>query len=243
MGLATSKIPRSVAALALVLAAFSSASAQSNPTYVDAKSNIFGYGVGTPQPGGYGGGVVAPSFVLTPGATSVTFFSSGSAGWDGPGSSTNGPDGGTFSSNTKIPAVGPISGFSAPLSGDLVGLFIPSGDFSGLSAPASLSYPSLASLGQASYAPGLRQLFYIGDGLTGTGTGTTQIFAIPAGASKLVLGIADAVGFNASAGAYDDNFGGFNVNYNIIPTPEPSALAVLGLGAVAVAVLRRRKRA
>ena len=214
------------------------ASAQSGSVLIDARSNVFGYGVGTPQPGGGGGGLVAPSIALAAGTTTLTFSATGLAGWSG--SLNNGPDGGTFSSSTAIPSVGPISGFTAPLSGELVGLFVPSGDFSGLNAPAALSYPNLASFALPSYAPGLRQVFFIGDGLTGTGSGATQTFAVPTGASRLVLGIADAFDFNASAGYYDDNVGGYTVGY-VAPVPEPAPLAALGLGLAAA--LRRRKRA
>ncbi len=231
---------RTAAALALSTAVFSLARAQSGSLYVDAQSNIFGYGVGTPQPGGGGGGLVAPSITLSPGATTVTFSANGIAGWGG--SLNNGPDGGTFASSTTIPSVGPISGFTAPLSGELVGLFIPAGDFSGLAAPAGISYPDTSAFTLASYAPGLRQVFYIGDGLTGTGSGSTQTFAVPAGASKLVLGIADAYSFDDPAGYYNDDVGGYNVSYIApMPTPEPATFAAIGLGTVAM--LRRRKRA
>jgi hypothetical protein len=52
----------------------------------------------------------------------------------------------------------------------------------------------------------LNQVFFIGDGLTGNGTGTVQQFVIPAGATRLYLGSADG------AGANYNNSGSFSVS-------------------------------
>jgi len=209
--------------------------AQVGSVFVDARSNIFGYGISTPQPGGGGGGILATRIVLTPGTNrQFTFSASGLAGWSG--TLTTGPDGGIGSSPiTSIPAVGPISSFNSPLRGQLVGLFVETGDISGLTAPTGISYPNDSSLQQASYSPGLRQIFYIGDGRTGTGIGSTQIFNAPNSASILVLGIADAFNFQGDAGWYDDNVGGYTVNF----IPSPSAAALLGLGGLLAARRRR----
>ena len=211
----------------------SAASAQSGPVFVDAKSNIFGYGLSTPGPGGGGGGILAPTVALTPGlGRTATFFATGQAGWGG--ALVNGPDGGNFASSTNIPALGPISGFTAPLSGHLVGLFLEAGDISALAAPGTLAYPDAAFFDLPTYAPGLRQVFFIGDGQT-TGS-ATQTFAVPDGAAVLVLGIADAFGFNAAAGYYDDNVGGYDVRYDVVPSPA----GLLVLGGLLVTRSRRR---
>ena len=45
-----------------------------------------------------------------------------------------------------------------------------------------------------SLSPALDQLFFIGDGLTGPGTGSIQDFIAPAGAGTLYLSISDLVG-------------------------------------------------
>jgi len=206
-----------------LLTVVASAYGQAGSTFVDAKSNIFGYGLTALSPDAGGGGM-------------ATFFARGTAGWSG--SPVNGPDGGNFSGDTNIPSLGPISGFNAPLSGHLVGLFIEAGDISALSAPGAASYPDLASFGQTNYSPLLRQVFFIGDGLTGSNSGATQTFDVPDGAGFLVLGIADAFGFNAAAGYYDDNVGGYDVNFAVVPTP--GAMSVAGLS-LAIAGRRRRR--
>jgi hypothetical protein len=189
--------------------------AQSGNVLVDSRCNIFGYGVLTPQPGGGGGGVTAVTINLTPGTNrALTLSANGSAWWNGSAGS-NGPDGGGFASRTTVPAVGPISGYSAPRAGHLVALFLEPGDPSGQAAPASFGYPNAASLNGVAYSPLIRQVFYVGDGQTATGAGTTQTFRVPDSADRLVLGIADARSFNGSAGSYDDNRGAYNVSYAV----------------------------
>ena len=229
----TSLIAGTVGLFAVASAAFG----QAGNTFVDAKSNIFGYGLTAPAPGGGGGGVVAISLALNAGTgRTATFFARGSAGWAG--SVVNGPDGGNFASSTSVPSVGPISGYNAPLSGHLVGVFIEAGDISGLTAPDAATYADLSAFAQNHYSPLLRQVFFIGDGLTGSNSGDTQTFDVPDGAGYLVLGIADAFGFNAAAGYYDDNVGGYDVNYAVVPTP--GAMSVAGLS-LAMAARRRRR--
>jgi len=227
-------------AAAAVACSATSAMAQVGSVFVDARSNIFGYGISTPQPGGGGGGLIAVTIDLTPGTGRVvTFNNTGSAGWSS-ASPLNGPDGGaSFNGFTRtvIPAVGPISGYSAPRVGPLVGLVLDASDPTGLPAPSSISYTDIASLNATSFSPGLRQVFFIGDGFTGTGSGATQQFLIPDSATRLVLGIADAGNFNNLAGFYADNRQGYNVDYSVVPSP--SAAALLGLGGLLAARRRR----
>ncbi len=64
--------------------------------------------------------------------------------------------------------------------------------------------------------PRLDQVFFVGNGLTGDGTGTRQVAKIPKGASQLVLGIADAPNFDSSSpGDYGDNHGTYTITYGI----------------------------
>lgn len=60
----------------------------------------------------------------------------------------------------------------------------------------------------ATLAPGLRQIFFVGDGLTGTGTGDVQEFAVPDDATRLSLGIQDRFSSDPNVpGYYGDNSG------------------------------------
>lgn len=123
---------------------------------------------------------------------------------------------------------GGISGITAPGAGYLVGVFTtgvaPTGP-----APASLDFVSTDTGGIntnfTTLSPQLYQVFYIGDGLTGDGSGTLQQFNVPAGATTLYLGISDAPGFDGSPGAYNDNSGNFTVTFVAslsAPAPQPT---------------------
>ncbi len=219
--------------------------AQSGTISVDARSNIFGAGSlsnPTPAPGGGGGGLPAPHVSLLEGVNRIaTLHATGLAGWFH--ELNNGPDGGTFAISTNIPSVGGISGFRAPLSGHLVGVFLDSNDPTSLPPPARIDYSQFFGVFQElTYAPNLRQVFFIGDGLTGTGAGESQQFLVPNNATRLFFGIADSFGFNhgPGAGAYDDNVGAFQVEYRIVP--EPSACSLMMISALIGATRRRVRR-
>jgi hypothetical protein len=87
-------------------------------------------------------------------------------------------------------------------------------------------------------SPGLRQVFFIGDGLTGNGTGDLQQFIAPAGATRLFLGVVDVQGWS-------DNTGGFGVNVNgpaPAAAPEPGSLMLVGVGATLILLSRAARR-
>lgn len=109
-----------------------------------------------------------------------------------------GPDG--YTATWNINSLGSISGFMAPAQLPLVGVFT-NGSPTG-SAPASFNYSG--GLSQSSFSPLLDQVFFIGDGLTGTGSGSTQSFAVPSTATELWLGFADAFSFGGAPGFYGD---------------------------------------
>ena len=109
--------------------------------------------------------------------------------------------------NTTVTSYGGLSGIDVYQNNMfLVGVFLDANEPSG-PGPAVLSYnygtPGSLSTSDPSFSPALDQVFFIGDGLTGTGTGQEQIFHVPAGADRLYLGFADSFdsGCNRAAAA------------------------------------------
>jgi hypothetical protein len=116
-------------------------------------------------------------------------------------------------------AYGGISGIKQPGAGALIGVFETS-SAPVAPPPATLDFTTIGN-NFTSFAPALNQLFYIGDGLTGDGSGAVQRFIVPAGATRLYLGISDAPGFDGAPGAYNDNSGNFTVSFQVAVVSEP----------------------
>ena len=213
---------------------------------VDGKSNIFGAGRQIPpDPGGGGGGILPPLYEFPPGSNLLLTFSSveGEVSCDrlGPAvSGFNGPDGGLFASGTTdILSWEGISGIrhdGATLF--LVGVFL---DDTLPADPAAERLDFTDATDFAEVFPELGQAFFIGDGLTGTGTGDSQRFHVPAAATRLFLGFADAWAFGdptSLPGSYDDNAGSLSATFVVVP--EPATLILLAIGASLLIRLERR---
>jgi hypothetical protein len=165
----------------------------------------------------------------------VTFSATGSTNYAPlPGCASPTPDGGGVCGTYSTLSYFGISTYSGPINA-LIGVFI-NGNTPGGTAPAGLNFTGAGATSQASYSPLLNQVFFIGDGLTGTGSGSVQQFVIPAGATRLYLGSSDG------AGANYDNSGSFSVTATAsggaplaTPAPGTGVLLLTGLMALAVA--------
>ena len=127
----------------------------------------------------------------------------------------NDPDGKGVWGTSYSGGYGSISGITAPGEGYLVGVFIVADGPTG-KAPPALNFTGSSATSQPSGYPRLNQVFFIGDGLTGDGTGTHQVVYVPSGAAQLVLGISDSPDFDSSSpGDYNDNTGTYTVDYGV----------------------------
>ena len=177
--------------------------------------------------GGYNDGSngvppVAYAFPAAPGQALT--FSSVTGTWScGNDATPNGPDG-TDSGSCYVDVndfnpTGPFSGIDmTDFSRPLVGMFLE--DTLPITAPPTLTfYWTDSSLGGmqtnfATLSPQIGQVFFIGDGLTGTGTGARQVFNVPSTATHLYLGYVDTCG-GGIPGCYTDNSGSMTVTFAI----------------------------
>ncbi len=191
---------------------------------------------------------MAPQAVNVTGLTSVTF--SVSTGKQvtvdiGSGSYYEDADGVGSNSGEFNTGGNGVSGMTADTSGFLAGVF-ESGTIG--AAPAALSFSAIGGPGViktsfGSLSPSLQQSFFVGDGLTGDGSGAIQTFYVPTGATTLYLGIVDACGFSGSPSCYNDNGGSFTVmTQSAVPEPATWAMLLLGLGGAGMAMRSARLR-
>jgi uncharacterized protein (DUF2141 family) len=182
------------------------------------------------------GATLPPEYVLSSPATagSVLTFA-GVTGKitvnEGTGTNENDPDGvGSIGAPLRVGSFNGISGISDNEDGILCGVFLNSSAPTG-TPPTSLAFSSTGAAGTintdfTSLSPKLDQTFFIGDGLTGDGKGTVQKFNVPAGATRLYLGIADAPAYQGSPGAYQDNVGSFKATFTVTePAAKPATIS------------------
>lgn len=159
-------------------------------------------------------------------------------------------------SGVLIGATGGISSYTADFCSALVGVFLTDAAPSG-TAPSGLCFDDSSDISGctptdfASLSPAIGQVFFIGDGLTGDGTGSEQLFVVPSGATRLFLGEADSCNFNGPPSCFFDNVGAIDAALKmttIAPappapdpadSPEPGTLVSLGGALVSVGLIER----
>lgn len=105
------------------------------------------------------------------------------------------PDGGSIFST---PSNNGISGATWPINA-LVGVFLDASQPNLSAAPGALDFTATSF---TTLSPLLKQAFFIGDGRTGTGSGSVQTFVVPSGATRLFLGTSDGFGWFNNSGSF-----------------------------------------
>eukprot|EP00906_Rhabdomonas_costata_P018711 RCo027287 len=180
-----------------------------------AQANPWGAGLSTPPGDPLDGIGILPVAIPVSGRDRFQ-FSAGGLIFSPAVGATAGPDGfqNAPGDEFNLLAQGGISAYKAPKQLALVGVFLGSGGNTGI-PPAAIDFSALG-LGFTQLSPQLGQVFYIGDGWTGTsaGSGTQQNFIVPAGATTLYLGIAEGCDNFVTASCYTGNAGSFSVSYS-----------------------------
>jgi len=193
--------------------------------HVDATANPWFAG----QPRTIGDGILPPGIVVPEGRTNVFFpLVTGSWSNSGPMFAADGERpvaGGLFDCGGPPPCtVLASNGLSGLIDAErfwyLTGVFIGPGTPAG-SPPASIDFT--LSHDFTVLEPALGQVFFIGDGRTADGD--AHLFRVPAGSTRLFLGMVDVCLPGETAGCYYDNSGSLEVAMSWGSTPDTATLA------------------
>lgn len=125
-----------------------------------------------------------------------------------------------------------ISNIFSPIN-SLVGVFLGVDQPNFSSAPSALDFSSSSSRNYLSLNPELKQVFFIGDGLTNSGV--EQKVVAPSGSTRLFLGTMDGAGWYNNFGSY-----GVEVTTNSVTKSVPEPTSIFCLLAVSAAVMTTR---
>lgn len=146
--------------------------------------------------------------------TLLKFLASGVTGIDPNPSYLVGPDGGgPFNFFTKGIQFG-ISEVTMPESA-LAGVFLTSDRPDTSSAPTGLDFTSAVSRDYLIISPEVKQVFFIGDGLTSSGD--QQVVVVPAGATRLFLGTMDCCQWSNNVGQLTVTVAAFSTSFTANP--------------------------
>jgi hypothetical protein len=127
-----------------------------------------------------------------------------------------------------------MSNYRLPIC-SLVGVFLSEVAPNTTPAPGALNFDVVdpgcnvaGGIGYTALYPVLKQVFFVGDGLTGHGDGAPQLVYIPEGATRFYLAASDGA-------EWQNNWGQFTVGVTMIP--EPCTLLLFALGGL---FIRRR---
>jgi hypothetical protein len=164
------------------------------------------------------------------GGNTLSFLAVGSTD-NGGGTPFTTPDGGSLVFHG---AENGFSGLTAPINA-LVGVFLDNNLATASIAPTALDFSTASSQTYLSLSPLLKQIFFIGDGVTGTGSGTVQKVVIPIGATRLFIGTVDGYDWN-------NNSGQIIVDIRSTAQSVPEPFTVIGTLVGGTAALRMRKK-
>lgn len=212
----------------LCLASLGTLNAQNAVITIDSHTDIY-------QAGGYndgaGEGAVLPfAYVFPARPGQVLTFLSVTGQWtcnngiEPPYSADGTTTVGVCYPRANISPTGPFSGYdNTDYQGAMVGMFLEGNcGFPTTVAPTLRFYVNDGSQGGIKtdfevLQPLIGQVFFVGDGLTGTGTGDHQRFLVPPTATHLYLGYVDTCSSSgySSPGCYFDNGGRITVTFKI----------------------------
>ncbi len=121
----------------------------------------------------------------------------------------------------------------------LVGVFINSSEQQPV--PEGLDFISPGTRQFTEFSPLLQQVFFIGDGLVGTGVGDLQRFVVPSGADRLYLGILDQGNYN-NVGSLAVGVGSCSDCVVQVPILDTALLVLLGVGLLALLSLEASRK-